>query len=201
MTKIIRLLVVASLFVGSAASATVVSFEIFPTSNPPNDCAGYYSNPDDFSSCIIYAEDLGQGDGDISSIIVKYDVEEGWEISTNWPDFDETSIDLMGTMQGDSSGSWSYGGDEIRFWVIKSSTGFRVYYDTDDAACSDANASTFNCMVNATMVNGGDWTTINQQGISHISFYNSEVIVPEPGTLALIGLGLLGMSMRRRAKK
>lgn len=37
--------------------------------------------------------------------------------------------------------------------------------------------------------------------ISHVSIYGGDVSVPEPGTLALFGLGLLGLRVTRRRRK
>ena len=44
----------------------------------------------------------------------------------------------------------------------------------------------------------GDW--ISEQGLSHASLYGivGDTTVPEPGTLGLLGLGLLGVGLARR---
>ena len=185
------------------ASAVIVSFDVV---GGGNDCAGYYSSPRGFDSCVIFAEDLGKGAGDISSVVAKW--EGGWQVSTLYPTFDAGDVDLSGSSLGAGSGSFTYSGpDFIRFWVAKGGGGrrgdFRVFYETSDASCVGA-ASTFSCMSGASFLTFGttySWSTA-MGGLSHLTFYDTEVReMSEPGTLALLGLGMIGLGLARRRRE
>lgn len=200
----IRLAVTIGLLAAtSIAQAVVMEFTI---DGKGNDCVGYYSSDKGgFDSCVIASEDTGEG---ISSIIAKWEMDsdgEGeWEVSDNFPDFntDLVTFDPINP-DGGRVGSWAYSADQspIRYWVIKHGKAFTVYYDTDNERCAGVLASTHECMTTANQVNGGDWDFSNLRGgFSHISFYDSEV-VPEPGTLLLFGLGLLGLAASGRYQR
>lgn len=159
-----------------------------------NDCSGVFGQS--FGNCTIPS----QYDPDQSPVIIKFDrLNNGsftTEINTDlFPSIDGSEFSFSFTGNG-STGTWTYtpGDDDpiINFFVAKGGPNFNLFSNL-----GDPNTDTW-----LTPNNGGG----NPAGLSHLTFYDGGITppqeIPEPGTLALLGLGLLGFSaLRRRSKQ
>ncbi|XKG99903.1 PEP-CTERM sorting domain-containing protein [Marinobacter nauticus] len=169
-----------------------------------NDCSGYFGGTEG-TTCTVFVNDETGTAIQISPLIAKYkpngDVEE---LNSDFTSFDGSEI----TIDGDATGNWSYtmGEDDpgVRYWAAKAGNGFNLFWYIDDAdteTCS-GNTYTLACLNLAEVVTEGTWFTPDEKGLSHISFYDSEAptYVPEPGSIALLGLGMLGLGLARRRR-
>jgi hypothetical protein len=164
--------------------------------------------------------DPGQGQSFVnctwsgSPTIIKFNVGGTWDVNPGeagpgW-DIDPSDGPVLADIDGDAntvtyslngftvvfsnsaadpkSVSWTYdnSGSLVTYWHIK--------YGGQDQ---------WVVLGNGTAVSSGTWNndTGIKQAISHITFFDSgEKNVPEPGTLAMLAVGLLGLGAARRRK-
>lgn len=161
-----------------------------------NDCAGLFGKPNDPCDVGYYLDPAAQ----VSPWIAKYDVVTStWETNSGFPTVDGSEFTITGT----ASGTWTYvpGATDpaVRFWVAKGGNqGFTLHWMVDDSTLGTACATTYSlaCLSLALPVTGGTWSTPTGQALSHMTFYDSAVYIPEPATLTLLGIAALGFARR-----
>lgn len=143
------------------------------------DCSGVFGQG--FDNCTV------DGSPSIIKFVGALDAVD--DSNSAFPTIDGTEFTFSGLGTDNSTGTWTYTPNDpedpaIRFWVAKAGNGFNLFYD---GTSGDRSSSV--------PVFTGTWSTPQEKGLSHITFYNTgrEVQIPEPSSLLLLGAGLSGL--------
>lgn len=161
---------------------------------------GVYTNPDSFTGEYLFTVMDNQvivDDFIVEQINLKIEPDVlGLDFygkdNTSGTDQDGLGITVE-TFDEGYNGTWQTdNGDFINFYTVKSANEWALYWIEGDGA------------------NSGLWTTDhlltpnerNTPDISHLSLYTSTAVIPEPSTVFLLGIGLLGiLGLGRKFKK
>jgi len=161
-----------------------------------NDCAGVFGP--NFPNCYVEAMP-DQGIPERTPIIIKINFNNDGsrgevEINPLFASIDGTEFSFTFGPDGTGTGTWTYtpgaGDPAITAFTAKGSNSFNLFSTGGD----------YTDVAYSTPINASG----NPAGLSHMGFYDSDggdLPLPEPGSLALLGLGLLGIAVVRRRKR
>lgn len=174
--------VVAGLIFSASAHSAMVSCNDDPALN--------YMQMDDSQAAECLASGVGNLNGNPASDLFLTGVGSDYELASKSDDSNPYNLTY-----GD--GTWSFDSD---FWNDYSDAALGFKFGTGNTA------DEWFVFSLQDLVSAGEWAFVNANntggGLSHMNLYGKEgsVSVPEPGTIALLGLGLVGLTMTRRKK-
>ncbi len=157
-----------------------------------NDCAGVFGP--NFPNCFAPAMP-DEGIPERTPIIIKFNFNDDGsfgeiEINPMFASIDGTEFTFAFGPDGSGTGTWTYtpgaGDPAITAFTAKGGSAFNLYSTEGD----------YTDVAYSTPINASG----KPAGLSHMGFYDSDgdLLLPEPGSLALLGLGLLGIVFARR---
>jgi hypothetical protein len=145
---------------------------------PPSCLAGYDLNSFNFQECSGAWDGNNSGEAAPPESVVESYINAVWGISGSG-----TDVDLNATNQ-------VLLGEFVL--AVKGGQEFSLFYFSNNGSALDYQTA----MAGVSLNRQG-----RARGVSHVTVYGGEVVVPEPGTMLLMATGLLGMAMLRRREE
>ncbi|MDX1756401.1 MAG: PEP-CTERM sorting domain-containing protein [Marinobacter sp.] len=186
--KVVGGIALAAYLLGNQALAASVLCSTDPTKNR--------LSVDDSQVSACLASGTGNLTGELhNDLFLNSSAGADYEPAGKQPSFDNP-FNIAYSQTGEA-GSWSF---DSSFWNTYNSGAIAFKFGTGN---QPDEWFVYSLQLGMT---GGDWAFINEYGrgggLSHVNLYGaSPVPVPEPGTLALLGLGILGVAGRKRRQQ